>query len=149
MFGKAVETLKFQTAIEPQAPTSAGTYYNGAAAGSNTFIDTRGYDGLTVRLQAGVFSGDGTVAASLVASNDDDPANAVAITGADFTAITSENDQATQTGHVKCSGQARYHWVRTVKGGTGAALHSAEAILDNGQSLPQSNSPVFDVDGAV
>lgn len=146
MRGKLVENIKTQQIFEPTSVTATGTLFNGQSATSGYAVDTQLYDECVFILQAGVFSGSATVDAAIYESADDNTDNATAISGADFTQVTSANDQARQSLSVVCKDVKRYLWVRTSKTlNTNAALLSALAILGKPDSGPTDESPIADV----
>lgn len=146
------EFAKFGSLVEPQN-LSAATLYNGVAAtvASGYGLDTMGYDGITIFLNTGTFSGDGTLAVSVYAGATDDSTACSLISGAAFESVSTANDQTLYKGYVKVHAQARYLFVKTVKGGTGDALASIEYGMDRGQKHPElaNSSLAFDVDGSV
>jgi hypothetical protein len=146
MRGKLIEDLLYQKLVEPAERTANSTLYNGAAAGSATAIDTEGFDELNVVVNAGTFEGAASVASALYEYASNAAASATAITGADFTAITTSNDNAAQVGAVRTASTKRYVWLRTVQTGSATSRFSAVAILGKDVVNPQSNSAVFDLD---
>ena len=145
MSGKAVENLKFQQIIKPAQRTGTAALYNGETSTTSNYIDTQGYDDLTIILNAGTSLGSSSVAGALYEDSTDTDTSATAITGADFTAITTSTDDAIQVASIHCADYERYMWVRTYDSTGATSNYSAVAILSKGGVLPESNSPVFDL----
>jgi len=127
----------FGSLIQPQSIT--GTLYNGAAAttAAGTGLDTAGYDGITIILNSGTFTGDGALDVTVVTSATDDSTSTAAVASAVFTQITTANHQAMYKGYVKVHAQNRYLWLKSVKGGSGAALISASYAMDRNPKHPE------------
>lgn len=148
MPGFTVETVKLTQLFEPKSVTATGILFNGAATASG--IDTRDYDDAVILLNAGVFSGSATVDFAIYESNTDDDTTATAITGADFTQVTSANDQAVQLGSLQTKASKRYIWLRSNKSSnTDAALFSAAILQGKGDKNPVGNTAVFDLDDTI
>lgn len=143
--GKIGEDNLVQQILEPDARTSASTLYNGNATTTNNYIDTRGFDECLIVLNAGVVAAAGSIAASIVENDTDADTAAAAISGAAFTAVTPANDQAVQVGNIVCKNQKRYLWLKTVQANATETNISAVAILGKADSLPVSQTLVFDV----
>lgn len=142
--GKLIENVKYQQLIKPQSLTATGILYNGVAATTTSYIDTRGYDEINIVLNKGETTG--TIAAAIYESSSTDPSAATAISGADFTSFTSANDAAIESMSVVCKNTDRYLWLRTNKTtDTNAALISAVAVLGKPDSAPTTESPIADV----
>ena len=145
------EGNQFGVVIQPQL--IAGTLYNGAAAtvATGTGLDTAGYDGITIVLNSGTFTGDGALATSVYAGATDDSTAATLVTGATFTAITTANHKTAYKGYVKVHAQNRYLWVKTVKTGSGDAPVSASYAMDRNPKHPELARASLDfcVDGSV
>ncbi len=144
------ESNKFGVLIEPQA--IAGTLYNGSAAtvASGTGLDTQGYEGITIMLNSGTFTGDGTLNCSAYESETDDSTAASLITGATFDEITTANDRTAFKAYIRVRRQKRYLWLKTVKTGSGDALISASYAMENSKGPEVASADLeFCVDGSV
>ena len=147
-FGKLIEDLKYQSLYLASNVTTAATLFNSVASGvTGSALDTQGYDEVNFYLSAGAFTGDGSLAVSIFENDADLPSGASAISGADFTTVTTSNDETAQIGSVRCDSYERYLWARTVKTGTGSANFAIVAIMGKGGEHPETQSPVpiFDV----
>ena len=145
MPGKLIENSKFTTLITSERITTTGTtLWNGTSA-TNTGLDTRDYDECVIHLNVGTLSAGGYSAAVYeCATNNAD--SATAVSGADFTAVTTATDDDQQVGAVVCKATKRYLWVRTVSNSTAGNFDiGAVAILYKADKSPTDNSEVFDV----
>ena len=141
MPGKIVERVDVKPLFESKSRTVIEILFNDAASGA-VGTDTRDFDGAVFIVDAGVFTG--TVDFAVYENATDDAGTATAITGADFTQITSANDQALQYAHIKCSEHKRFLYLRSNKiTDTNAALYSASVVLARADKNPPSTSEVF------
>ena len=125
--------------------------YNGTSSVSASGIDTMGYDGVVIVLNAGTYTGDGASAITVLECETNDFHSATPIVGAAFTSITTTNHQSIQEGFVLQSKSMRYIWVKIVATGSGASPLGSIAILGRGYKMPITGSAdlVFCVDGSV
>jgi hypothetical protein len=138
-----IKDARFYTANKSALITSATTQYNCSGAGAG--LDVSGYDEAVLRVNAGTFSGDGTLAVTLTQYDTDAALSSSAVTGATITTITTSNDEASYNGSVALKACKKYLWVKAVKGGTGNAQFAIELVLTKKDSVPFDNSPIFDV----
>ncbi len=145
--GKLIEEAKHVQVVTPADREGNDTLYNGVAAGSASGIDTMDFDEVNFIINAGTFVGDESVAASIAHSDTDDATASTALSGADFTAITTANDAQIHTASLRSESVSfkRYLFLKTVQTGTGTSVFSAAAILGRDHANPQTNSPVFDL----
>ena len=142
----------FGSLLKPQS-LSATTLYNGAAATvvSGTGLDTLGYDGITIVLNTGAFTGNDTLDVTVVTSATDDSTAAAAIASAVFTQVTTSNHNTVFKGYVKVHAHSRYLWVKTVTAGSGSALASISYAMDRNPKHAEAARVdlAFCVDGSV
>ena len=149
MRGKLAENLKTQQIIDPVSITATGTLFNGeSTTTSGISIDTQDYDECLIVLNTGTFSSSATVDFAVYESDTDNTGVATALSDADFTQVTSANDESRQSMNILCKNTKRYLWVRSSKTGTtDAALICATAILGKKRNGPTDESPVADIEG--
>ncbi len=149
MRAKISEKAKFQDILIPQNFTGVSTLYNGYPSAAGHAVDTQNYEEVLYRLKVGAVGAGASVAATIVASDNDTPGVASAISGASFTTVTNSNQNTPQNGEVAAESQARYQWLKIVVGGTtpsDGALIGADAILCKSKDGPQNSpTPTFDV----
>lgn len=142
--GKLIENVVYDQIFEPTSVTATGVLYNGAAATTVGFIDTKDYNEVNIILNKGTCSG--IIDAAIYESDATDPSAATAISGADFTQITSSSDNTIESMSLLAKNYKRYLWLRTSKiTNTNACLISATAVLAKPNSAATSESPVADV----
>ena len=148
---RTYNVTKLVTATSPSVKIPAATYFNGVASATGTGIDTKGYDGATIYLIAGTFSGDGSCACSIWESATDDASAAALVTGATFVAISTATDETAVKGYVLTSARMRYIWLKTVATGTGDMYLAAVVVLGRPTAMPEKTAAdlVFCVDGSV
>jgi len=147
--GKLIEDLKFALTGLPQAVTTTKAYFNGSTTtGAGVGIDTQPYDEVVFCLIAGAMAAAGTMSAAIYESDTDNTEAATAITGADFTDITTANDYAGQVGSIKCKNYKRYMYIRTVSASATSITFASGAVLGRSDQMPITNSPVFDLNHA-
>ena len=135
------EVAKFGQALAPQAVS--GTLYNGSSSGTtNNGIDLKGFDGITVLLNAGSWSSSAACACTTVSSDTNDPATATLCTGTDgttatFTALSTSEKNLVQRGFVWSGIAKRYCWLKTVMTGSGDAYLAADYVLGRGTHPPE------------
>lgn len=155
-YGKVGEGIKVSAGlvngVARQITGSTNTvYFNGYSPTTGAVMfDTQDYDDLGVSLLIGTVLGAGvTVTNALFESATNDPMTATAISGADFTAVTSASTAAAQIANVHCADTKRYICIRTT-----ANTHTAipytfpmSAVFLGGQAKSQSvtNTLVFDL----
>jgi hypothetical protein len=147
------ELADFETLMEPQAISTVSTLYNGSS-GTVAGIDTAGYDGVTLIINTGTFTGAATVDVQFFTSPTADSTYGTAITSASVTAIDSAADDTQYKAYYKCLKGDEYLYVRTVFRQTalaGVAPMSIIAALDRGQKKPDlaRSSLQFCIDGSV
>lgn len=125
---------------------SAGTTYNGVADASGIGIDTKDYNEALVVLNMGATTSNGTVDVT-VRSDTVNSANASssdAISGATFTQITTDNDNACYVGNINLRDVGRYLFVKSVVANQNADF-GISVILSKADSVPTSQTLTFDV----
>jgi len=132
------------------AASLTGTTYNGVSV-TGSGIDTQGYDGALIVLNAGTFTNAASALVTVIESATNDYSGATLVTGATFTAITTANDVALHKGFVLTSASKRYIWVKAVLTGDGTAPMSATVLLGRPSAMPEATKTdlVFCVDGSV
>ena len=148
MPSKLIEDIKYQQLFDSETVTTAATLYNGTTgAVTGESIDTQDYEDINILINAGAFSGDGTLDAILVESDTDLPSGATAVDNAEFTQLTTARDSALYSGSILAEIVKRYVWVRTVKAGTGNAPIGIIAVLKpKVRPVSQDVTPDFDLD---
>jgi len=148
MPSKLIEDIKYQQLYDSETITTTATLYNGTSGSvTGESIDTQDYEDINILINAGAFSGDGTLDAILVESDTDLPSGATAVTDGDFTQLTTSRDSALYTGEILAELVKRYLWVRTVKGGSGNAAIGIVAVLKpKVRPVTQDVTPDFDID---
>ena len=142
--GKLIENVVYDQIFNPLSITATGVLYNGVAATNTSYIDSQGYDELNIVLNKGAIAG--TIDAAMYESDATDPSAATAVSGADFTQITSANQNAAESMSILCKNTKRYLWLRTNKTtDTNACVLGATAVLAKPDAAPTSESPVADV----
>ncbi len=137
-----------QVMIEAQQLSTTGILYNGGATttSAGTGIDTQDYDEAIIVVNKGAFAGSASVALAVYENTSDASTGSSAVSGADFTTVTSANDQSVETMFIRTAGRQRYLWLRSNKTGTtDTALIGATIILGKKRDNPPSNSPVASV----
>lgn len=149
MFGKLVENIKYKSLFEPDARTTATTYYNGYTVTdqSGTGIDVIDYNDAVFTLNVGTNGAGGSFDAEIVGANDDDPSSAVSVTDADFGSISTTSDDQIHIGSLDVSGSFRYLWLKTVQDATTETNYSAQVSLGKPVEVPvtQDVDVTFDV----
>jgi hypothetical protein len=131
------ENSKFVTIIDADGIAS-GTEYNGASAGA-TGIDTRDYEGLYIRIEAGTASSSGGVVATVIASESNSPVASDVETLESFGTLIQGG---VKTGYIYAKGKKRYVWVKTVSTNAEATV-SACAILYNADRQANTVTDTF------
>jgi hypothetical protein len=147
MNSKIHEDLFVGECIESADYRSAGSLYNGAAAASDTYIDTTGCDSILFVANVGVIGAGNTLDLNVLENDEDSVDAAEAISGAAFTQLTPSNDQTVHYAELKCDHQKKYLWLESFKAGTGSC-NIGVTYLMNGGIRPVMSDPAFDVDGA-
>ena len=147
--GKLIEDLKFALAGLPQAVTTTKAYFNGSTTtGAGVAIDTQPYDEIVFGLLVGAMGAGGTMEAAVWESDTDNTEAASAVTGADFTDVTTANDYGGQLGSIKCKNYKRYMYIRTVSASATSVTFASGAVLGRADGMPIANEPVFDLNHA-
>lgn len=157
MRGKLVEDLLYQQAVKAKKWSSApGTLYNGQAVSvSMNGIDTRDCDDINFVVNVDTVEGSGTLDVGIYHSNTNDPSTASIVSGnaspsdtastkAQFTRVTSANDDALHIGSIRASNFYRYMWAATRVLGASANF-GVVAVLGKCDRDPQSQTAVFDL----
>jgi len=143
MQGKLIENVKYQQIFTPLAISASTVLYNGVAATTVGYIDTRNYDDCNIVLNMGVAAAGAVIDAAVYESDDVDPSASTALADADFVQIVPAADEAIQTMSILTKNTKRYLWLQTSKtdvGGASAVL-SAVAVLGKSDSGPQVQVP--------
>lgn len=150
---RAYESVDFKSVMAPQTISTVSTLYNGSS-GTVAGIDTLGYDGVTLLINTGTFTGAATVDVQFMTSPTADSTYATAISSASVSSIDSASDDTLYKAYYKCHKGDRYLYVRTVFKQTalaGTAPMSVTAALDRFQKRPilDRSALSFVVDGSV
>lgn len=136
---KAIEGMLFQQLVKPQAFTTSTTVlYNGAAATTVGYIDTKDYSEVIIVLNKGTFATGAVTDFTVVESASTDPSAATAVTGATFTQGTPSSHNAVEVMSLRCQDLLRYLWLKSDKSDdiNASATWSAEAVLCKPDTIP-------------
>lgn len=150
--GKHAEDVKVQRLFASERidiRTAATTFYNGVSATTTagTGIDTKGYDDLHLALNTGTILGAvATLVNDIMEADEDNPMNAVAVTGTAFTSRKTTSDEALSEASINLKDRKRYLFLRTQFQGAPATFDfGAVGILSKAQSKPVSKTLEFDI----
>jgi hypothetical protein len=121
---------------------------SGASTTTGASIDTVNADEAVIVVNAGTFTGDGSITLSVLECATDDYSSASAITSAAFSAITTTNDAAIHTASIQTKDTKRYIWIKGVRTGSGNCVFGVDVILHKYDAVPPTQGTyerVFDV----
>jgi len=150
MPAKLIETSLFGTAFKSRNMTTSGTLYNGSVATGGLGIDTKDFNEIVFDINVGPVVAPGTITFA-VYENDTDSATSgatgsAAITGADFTVVTSANGNTARRGAIVVRDTERYVYLRAVKtSATASAIFGASYALGKPKEDPQDSDEDFDI----
>jgi len=132
--------------LVPAGEFSAGTTYNGSADASGLGVDVSGFNEALIILNSGTAAGTNNV--TLVVSNDNSTAPSTwdALTGAAFTEVDSDNDEAVQIARLDVKGlSGKYVAAKSIVA-TDACDFGIVAVLTGAKSEPtdDASNVVFD-----
>jgi hypothetical protein len=148
-FGKTIEGVQLNTAVNGKRFVAATVYYNGISiTTSSGMIDTQNYDDAIIRICAGTLQGALlTVTNAVYEADTNNPAAATLVTGASFTDLTSASTAGlAQVGAIKVKDTKRFICLRTELQGSPITVDfDAQIILGKATSQAVAVTLAFDL----
>jgi hypothetical protein len=152
------ENVRALNLVRTERIGAVTVYWNGISitSAADSGIDVAAYEDALFVLNVGTVLGQrASLLNSIYEADADDPSGSMAITSASFTTVDVNGDETTQLANLKVGDHKRYLWLRTEvqnafagSASTNEAAtidFSAQVMLNGSQSLPVSNTLIFDV----
>lgn len=120
-YGKTAEGILITAAMLSERIGAATIYYNGQpyTNASGYGFDTQPFEDCMIEINVGTVQGAvATLINAVYESATDDPSAATALSGAEFTDITTANDEQVRRGAIECRDTKRYLFLKTETQGT-------------------------------